>query len=200
MPVIGVAKAGWNLDQLKARAKESLEKHSGLDPAAFHLALRAVALCGRRLRGWGDISSHSKELGVAQRPAHYLAIPPVLFGTVVEQLGKSGCAPAGERVVVEKPFGRDLESARPTRHWMAIFHTQRQRIFALLPNSFSLISSGVAIMKRSPHFRFLQDFLQDTLKTSSPRSMGREERPLPLVNDCIGRRLLDGRQNREGKA
>ena len=53
-----------------------------------------------------------KELGLAQRPAHYLAIPPVLFGTVVEQLGKSGCAPAGARVVVEKPFGRDLESAR----------------------------------------------------------------------------------------
>jgi glucose-6-phosphate 1-dehydrogenase len=49
---------------------------------------------------------------LAQRPAHYLAIPPVLFGTVVEQLGKSGCAPAGARVVVEKPFGRDLESAR----------------------------------------------------------------------------------------
>ena len=52
-----------------------------------------------------------KELGSAQRPAHYLAIPPVLFGTVVEQLGKSGCG-KNARVIVEKPFGTDLESAR----------------------------------------------------------------------------------------
>jgi glucose-6-phosphate 1-dehydrogenase len=53
-----------------------------------------------------------KELGSAQRPAHYLAIPPVLFELVVEQLGKAGCAEEGSRVIVEKPFGADLASAR----------------------------------------------------------------------------------------
>jgi len=111
VPVIGVAKAGWNLDQLKARAKESLEKHGGLDPAAF------AKLSGLLRYVDGDYNARStfdairKELGDAKRPAHYLAIPPVLFGTVVEQLGASGCA-KDARVVVEKPFGTDLASAQ----------------------------------------------------------------------------------------
>ena len=111
VPVIGVAKAGWNLDQLRARARDGLEKHGGLDPAAFE------KLCGLLRYVDGDYKDPAtfqairKELGSAQRPAHYLAIPPVLFETVVEQLGKAGCA-TGARVVVEKPFGRDLASAQ----------------------------------------------------------------------------------------
>ena len=112
VPVIGVAKAGWNLDQLKARAKDSLEKHGGLDPAAFAKLSGLLRYVDGAYEDGAIFQAIRKELGVAQRPAHYLAIPPVLFGTVVEQLGKSGCAPAGARVVVEKPFGRDLESAR----------------------------------------------------------------------------------------
>ena len=112
VPVIGVAKAGWNLDQLKARAKDSLEKHGGLDPAAFKKLSGLLRYVDGAYEDGAIFQAIRKELGVAQRPAHYLAIPPVLFGTVVEQLGKSGCAPAGARVVVEKPFGRDLESAR----------------------------------------------------------------------------------------
>lgn len=112
VPVIGVAKAGWNLDQLKARAKDSLEKHGGLDPAAFTKLSGLLRYVDGAYEDGAIFQAIRKELGVAQRPAHYLAIPPVLFGTVVEQLGKSGCAPAGARVVVEKPFGRDLESAR----------------------------------------------------------------------------------------
>jgi glucose-6-phosphate 1-dehydrogenase len=112
VPVIGVAKAGWNLDQLKARAKDSLEKHGGLDPAAFTKLSGLLHYVDGAYEDGAIFQAIRKELGVAQRPAHYLAIPPVLFGTVVEQLGKSGCAPAGARVVVEKPFGRDLESAR----------------------------------------------------------------------------------------
>jgi glucose-6-phosphate 1-dehydrogenase len=112
VPVIGVAKAGWNLDQLKARAKDSLEKHGGLDPAAFTKLSRLLRYVDGAYEDGAIFQAIRKELGLAQRPAHYLAIPPVLFGTVVEQLGKSGCAPAGARVVVEKPFGRDLESAR----------------------------------------------------------------------------------------
>jgi len=111
VPVIGVAKSGWNLDQFRARARDSLEKHGGLDSAAFN------KLCGLLRYVDGDYNdpatyqSIRKELGSARRPAHYLAIPPVLFGLVVEQLGKSGCAEVA-RVIVEKPFGTDLASAR----------------------------------------------------------------------------------------
>ncbi|HTY87679.1 MAG TPA: glucose-6-phosphate dehydrogenase [Candidatus Acidoferrum sp.] len=112
VPVIGVAKAGWNLDQLKARAKDSLEKHGGLDPDAFQKLAGLLRYVDGAYEDAATFQAIRKELGTAQRPAHYLAIPPVLFGTVVEQLGKSGCAPDTARVVVEKPFGRDLESAR----------------------------------------------------------------------------------------
>jgi glucose-6-phosphate 1-dehydrogenase len=111
VPVIGVAKAGWKLEQLQARARDSLEKHGGLDPAAFG------TLCGLLRYVDGDYQDPAtfeairKALGSARRPAHYLAIPPVLFELVVEQLDKAGCA-HGARVIVEKPFGHDLASAR----------------------------------------------------------------------------------------
>src|SRR6266568_5677022 len=115
LPVIGVAKAGWNLEQLQARAKDSLDKHGGLDPAAFG------TLCGLLRYVDGDYQDPAtfqairKELGSAQRPAHYLAIPPMLFELVVEQLDKTGCA-RGARVIVEKPFGHDVASARELNH------------------------------------------------------------------------------------
>ena len=112
VPVIGVAKAGWNLDQLKARAKDSLEKHGGLDPAAFEKLSSLLRYVDGDYSDPATFQNLRKELGNAQRPAHYLAIPPVLFGTVVEQLSKAGCAPEGARVIVEKPFGTDLASAQ----------------------------------------------------------------------------------------
>ena len=111
VPVIGVAKSGWNLEQFRARAYDSLEKHGGVDQAAFE------KLCGLLRYVDGDyqepvtFAALRKEMGGAERPAHYLAIPPVLFGPVVEQLAQSGCA-NGARIIVEKPFGRDLSSAR----------------------------------------------------------------------------------------
>ena len=110
-PVVGVAKAGWNLDQLKARARDSLEKHGGVDEAAF------AKLCERLRYIDGDYSDAAtftqlrQTLGSASRPLHYLAIPPSLFGTVAEGLAKAGCV-KDARVVVEKPFGRDLVSAQ----------------------------------------------------------------------------------------
>ncbi|HAB16288.1 MAG TPA: glucose-6-phosphate dehydrogenase, partial [Verrucomicrobiales bacterium] len=112
VPVIGVAKAGWNLDQLKARAKDSLEKHGGLDAAAFSKLEGLLRYVDGDYHDPATFQAIRRELGNAQYPAHYLAIPPLLFGTVVEQLGKSGCAPAGARVIVEKPFGTDLSSAQ----------------------------------------------------------------------------------------
>jgi glucose-6-phosphate 1-dehydrogenase len=110
VPVIGVAKAGWNLDQLKARAKDSLEKNGDLDPAAFAKFVGLLRYVDGDYNDPATFAAIRKELGGAARPAHYLAIPPVLFGQVVEQLGASGCA-ANARVVVEKPFGTDLASA-----------------------------------------------------------------------------------------
>ena len=112
VPVIGVAKAGWNLDQLKARAKDSLEKHGGLDPAAFEKLSSLLRYVDGDYNDAATFQAIKKELGSAQQPAHYLAIPPLLFGTVVEQLTKAGCAGKGARVIVEKPFGRDQVSAQ----------------------------------------------------------------------------------------
>ena len=111
VPVIGVAKAGWNLDQLTARAKDSLEKHGGFETAVFDKLCGLLRYVDGDYKELATFQAIRKELGVAQRPAHYLAIPPVLFGQVVEQLGKSGCA-KGARVIVEKPFGTDLASAQ----------------------------------------------------------------------------------------
>src|SRR5271154_4953015 len=108
VPVIGVAKAGWNLDQLKARAKDSLEKHGGLDPAAFEKLSGLLRYVDGDYKDPATFQALRRELGSARRPAHYLAIPPVLFGAVVEQLGQAGAAEEGARVIVEKPFGTDL--------------------------------------------------------------------------------------------
>jgi glucose-6-phosphate 1-dehydrogenase len=110
-PVVGVAKAGWKLEQLRARAKDSLEKHGGLDPAAFEKLCSLLRYVDGDYKDPATFQSLRNELGPAQKPAHYLAIPPALFGTVVEQLAKSGCT-RGARVIVEKPFGHNLSSAQ----------------------------------------------------------------------------------------
>jgi len=112
VPVIGVAKAGWNLDQLKARARDSLDKHGGgADPAAFEKLSGLLRYVDGDYADAATFQAIRKELGSAQRPAYYLAIPPSVFELVVEQLAKSGCTD-GARVIVEKPFGRDLASAQ----------------------------------------------------------------------------------------
>jgi glucose-6-phosphate 1-dehydrogenase len=111
VPVIGVAKAGWNLDQLRARAKDGLEKYGGVDAAAFEKLCSLLRYVDGDYKDAATFQSIRKELGAAQRPAHYLAIPPALFELVVEQLAKAGCT-NGARVVVEKPFGHDLASAQ----------------------------------------------------------------------------------------
>jgi glucose-6-phosphate 1-dehydrogenase len=111
VPVIGVAKAGWNLDQLRARARDSLEKHGGVDAAAFEKLCALLRYVDGDYRDPATFQALRKELGAAQRPAHYLAIPPMLFGAVVEQLATAGCT-KGARVIIEKPFGHDLSSAQ----------------------------------------------------------------------------------------
>jgi glucose-6-phosphate 1-dehydrogenase len=110
-PVVGVAKAGWNLDQFKTRARDSVEKHGGLDPEAFGKLSSLLRYVDGDYQSPATFKAIREQLGSAQRPAHYLAIPPTLFGLVVEQLDKSGCN-RGARVIVEKPFGRDLSTAK----------------------------------------------------------------------------------------
>ncbi len=111
VPVIGVAKAGWGIDELRARARDSVKEHGGLDPAAFDKLSRLLRYVDGDYRDAATFRAIREHLGQARRPAHYLAIPPTMFGTVVEQLARSGCA-EGARVVVEKPFGNDLSSAQ----------------------------------------------------------------------------------------
>ena len=111
LPVIGVAKAGWNLDQLKARARDSLEKHGGIDEPAFEKLSSLLRYVDGDYNDAETFRAVRRELGSAKQPAYYLAIPPFLFGLVVEQLAKTGCT-EGARVIIEKPFGRDLDSAQ----------------------------------------------------------------------------------------
>src|SRR5580698_9331181 len=84
VPVVGVAKAGWNLDQLKARAHDSLEKHGGVDQAAFEKLVSLLHYVDGDYQDPATFQALRKELSGAKRPAHYLAIPPALFETVVE--------------------------------------------------------------------------------------------------------------------
>jgi glucose-6-phosphate 1-dehydrogenase len=109
-PVIGVAKAGWSLDQLKARAKDSLETHGGIDPVGFDVLMSKLRYVDGDYNDPATFTAVRTELASAQHPIHYLAIPPFLFGHVLSQLKASGCADGG-RVVIEKPFGNDLPSA-----------------------------------------------------------------------------------------
>jgi glucose-6-phosphate 1-dehydrogenase len=110
-PVVGVAKAGWKLEQLRARAKDSLEKHGGIDPVAFEKLSGLLRYVDGDYKDPITFQSLRRELGQAQKPAHYLAIPPAMFSTVVDQLATSGCT-KGARVIIEKPFGHDLPSAQ----------------------------------------------------------------------------------------
>jgi glucose-6-phosphate 1-dehydrogenase len=117
VPVVGVAKSGWNLDNLKERARDSVEKHGGLDPQAFEKLVSLLRYVDGDYNDPETFQELRKQLGNVARPAHYLAIPPVMFETVVKQLATAGCAGTqgcadGVRVIVEKPFGHDLASAR----------------------------------------------------------------------------------------
>jgi glucose-6-phosphate 1-dehydrogenase len=111
VPVIGVARAGWTLEQFRAHAHDSIEQHGGVDPAAFEKFSHLLRYVDGDYADPKTFLQLRQELGSAEHAAHYLAIPPTMFPVVVEQLGRSGCA-RGARVIVEKPFGRDLRSAQ----------------------------------------------------------------------------------------
>jgi glucose-6-phosphate 1-dehydrogenase len=112
VPVIGVARADWTLDRLRERARASIDEYGGgVDETAFSRLVELMQYIDGDYQDPATFAQLRKTLGGATRPAHYLAIPPSLFPTAVEGLGRSGCAD-GARVIVEKPFGHDVATAR----------------------------------------------------------------------------------------
>ena len=111
IPIIGVAKSGWDIERLRARARDSLQQQGDVDQTAFAKLASLLRYVDGDYRDSDTYARLRAALGGARRPLHYLAIPPSAFADVAEGLAKSGCA-KDARIVVEKPFGRDLKSAR----------------------------------------------------------------------------------------
>ncbi len=111
IPIVGVAKAGWTVDDLRARAKASVEQHGRTDAAGLAKLLGLLRYVDGDYNDPQTFTQLKQALGGAKRPLHYLAIPPSLFGVVVSALAKSGLN-VDARLVVEKPFGRDRKSAQ----------------------------------------------------------------------------------------
>jgi glucose-6-phosphate 1-dehydrogenase len=111
VPVIGVARSAKNVDELRGRVRASLEEHGGLDAVAFEKLSSLLRYVQGDNSDPKTYQALRQALAGAKHPIFYLAIPPTNFEVVVEQLGKSGCG-KGARVIVEKPFGRDGDSAR----------------------------------------------------------------------------------------
>src|SRR5437879_2490175 len=111
VPVVGVARSSWTIDQFRQRVRDSLEKHGGVDPLAFEKLSRLLRYVSVDYTDPAACSAIHNDLKGARRPAIYLAVPPHLFAPAIEQLAKSGCA-KDARIIIEKPFGRDLASAK----------------------------------------------------------------------------------------
>jgi glucose-6-phosphate 1-dehydrogenase len=111
-PVVGIAREGWSLDRLKERARESVAAHGdGVDGVAFPRLLELLRYVEGDYSAPATFETLRRTLGGARCPVHYMAVPPALFETIVRQLGGTGCN-VGARLVLEKPFGRDLASAQ----------------------------------------------------------------------------------------
>ena len=111
VPIVGVAKSGWKVDDLKARAKASIESHGGADPSKMARLLGLLRYVDGDYSDPQTFTELKRTLGDSKRPLHYLAIPPSLFAVVVAALARSGLN-ENARLVVEKPFGHDRESAK----------------------------------------------------------------------------------------
>jgi glucose-6-phosphate 1-dehydrogenase len=110
MPIVGVALSGWNIEQLRERARQSLADHGGVEEEAFARFSSLLRYVDGDYRDPSTFKRIREAIGGSKHPLHYLAIPPSMFGVVVKGLAQAGCS-EGARVVVEKPFGRDLASA-----------------------------------------------------------------------------------------
>jgi glucose-6-phosphate 1-dehydrogenase len=155
VPIVGVAKSGWSRDQLVERARASCKEYGGLDEKAFSQLASRLRYVDGDYKEAPTFSKIHEELGGAKRPLHYLAIPPSMFPAVIEQLSKAGLA-KDARVVVEKPFGRDLESARTLNHTIKSVFPERSifRIDHYL---------GKEAVQNILYFRFANAFLEPIL-------------------------------------
>jgi glucose-6-phosphate 1-dehydrogenase len=111
MPVVAVAKSGWTLDQLRARAEASVERNGGIDREAFAALMRQLTYIDGDYADAATFERLDQELEGRERPVHYLATPPAVFGLVFDQMKRAACSQEA-RVVVEKPFGQGLETAQ----------------------------------------------------------------------------------------
>jgi glucose-6-phosphate 1-dehydrogenase len=111
IPIIGMARAGWTLDKLRARARDSIEHGGDFDAGCFEKLAAQLRYVDGDYTDLATFTKLKQALGPATRPIHYLAIPPSMFASVVQGLAKSGSADHA-RVIVEKPFGRDLATAQ----------------------------------------------------------------------------------------
>ena len=155
VPVIGVAKSGWTREQLVERARASVTEHGGLDPVGFPKLVERLQYVDGDYNDSKTFDEIKVHLAGAKRPLHYLAIPPSLFATVVERLSQAGLTAEG-RVVVEKPFGRDLASAQSLNK---ILHT------AFAEESIFRIDHylGKNAVQNILYFRFANAFLEPIL-------------------------------------
>jgi glucose-6-phosphate 1-dehydrogenase len=132
LPIIGVARSGWDLERLRQRARDSVEHHTGkgkVDEEAFARLSSLLRYIDGDYADPRTFQRLRKTLGEAERPLHYMAIPPSMFATVTEGLAKAKCVD-GARVIVEKPFGRDLASARELNRILHR-HLPEDRIFRM---------------------------------------------------------------------
>jgi len=152
VPVICVARGGYDRDRLLQRIHASLENRRDVDERTFGRMARLVRYVGGDYRDEQTFTQLRQALGGAARPIHYLAIPPTLFGTVIDQLDRSACA-VGSRAVLEKPFGRDLRSARELNQVVRRVFDQRDvfRIDHFL---------GKEAVQNLLFFRFANSFLE----------------------------------------
>src|SRR5271165_1919810 len=129
VPIVGVAKAGWTLEQLKARAKDSLDHIGRADPASVAKLLSLLRYVDGDYNDAQTFAMLKTAIGGANRPLHYLAIPPSLFGVVVSRLAAAGLS-ENARLVVEKPFGRDRASAAALNR-ILLEHFSEESIFRI---------------------------------------------------------------------
>jgi glucose-6-phosphate 1-dehydrogenase len=152
MPVIGMAREGWSLERLRARARDSLADNGGVDEDAFARLSEQLRYVGGDYEDPATYERLRQALGNATRPLHYLAIPPSRFADVVRGLARAGCA-EGARIVVEKPFGRDLASAQALN---AIVHEVFPETSAFRIDHYL----GKEAVQNLLYFRFANAFLE----------------------------------------
>jgi glucose-6-phosphate 1-dehydrogenase len=173
IPIIGVASDGWTQERLRERARESLQEQGLFDEQAFAALAPLLQYIDGDYRDPATYVRLRQALGAAARPLHYLAIPPHLFATVIRGLSTAGCS-ANARVVVEKPFGTDLASAKELNKTLQASFAERDifRIDHYL---------GKETVQNMIYLRFGNSILRADLEPSlhRPRADHRGRVPLP---------------------